>query len=97
MSKRQANTLMAIGVAIILMQIFCTVLVLGDQERTRKEAEAAQVSSMDVLEMQKRIVAEENPDAAALVDTRIQLSRTTAELREAEAKLAETQEKLGET
>lgn len=54
MTKKQAHILMALGVAIILTQLLCTAVLLRAQERTRKEAEAARVSAMGTLEMQKQ-------------------------------------------
>ena len=45
---------MALCMAIILTQILCTAVLIRNLERTRKEAEEAQVSAMDVLEIQKQ-------------------------------------------
>ena len=61
LTKRQARTLMALCVAVILTQILCTAVLIRNLERTRKEAEAAQVSAMDVLEMQKQAESKPRP------------------------------------
>lgn len=53
MTKRQANAIIAGILAIIVTQLLFGFLLLRGQERTRKEAEAAQVSAGDTLEMQK--------------------------------------------
>lgn len=54
MTKKQASTLIALGVAILLAQVLCTGLLLRGQERTRKEAEACQDSAMESVDMLKR-------------------------------------------
>jgi len=44
LTRRQANTIIAGIIAVILAQILCTAVLLRGQERTRKEAEAAHPS-----------------------------------------------------
>ncbi len=50
LTKRQARTLMALGVAIIITQILCTAMLLRSLERSRGSATIAAVSSTDAIE-----------------------------------------------
>jgi hypothetical protein len=55
MTKRQARTLMALGLTAILTQILCTAVLLRGLDRIRKEA-AAQASAIAGLEMRMKLV-----------------------------------------
>ncbi len=46
MTRRQANTLMALGVATVLTQILCTAILLRGYERATRQAEAAEEASV---------------------------------------------------
>ena len=47
MSKRQAHTLMALAVAIIVTQVLCTAVLLRSLERSRNTANVAQLDAVD--------------------------------------------------
>jgi len=53
MTQRQGSLIIGLLVCLISSVWLFGYVLLRGQERTRKEAEAAQVSSQDVLEMQK--------------------------------------------
>jgi hypothetical protein len=55
MTKRQAHTLMGLGVAIILTQIFCTAVLVNKMESTQKSARSAEASAVDAMEYSKRL------------------------------------------
>src|SRR5205814_584368 len=94
LTRRQANTIMALCVALIVTQILCTAVLLRGQERARKEAAAAEVSAEAVLEMQKQAKAAANPDADALLETRRQLDEADREFRGAQERLILTRDRL---
>jgi hypothetical protein len=94
LTKRQANTIIGGIIALLLGQIICTAVLLRGQERTRMEAEAAQGSAMDTLEMQKLARAEANPDATRLLETERRLDEANREFQEAQEKLLATRDRL---
>ena len=50
MSKRQANLIIALLVAVVSLQVIFGALTLRGQERIRKSAEAAEMSSSDAMD-----------------------------------------------
>jgi hypothetical protein len=53
LTKRQANLIITLLFALIGVQLLFGAVLLRGQERARTEAEAAQVSAQDALQMQK--------------------------------------------
>ena len=57
MTKRQAHTLTALAVAIIVTQILCTAVLMRGMERTRRAVEAAQVAALNTPDQEKTAIA----------------------------------------
>ena len=64
MTKRQAHTLMALAVAIILMQVLCTAVLLRSMERSRSAVRALQVGDLNTCDQDKQVIATDTDGSA---------------------------------
>jgi uncharacterized membrane protein len=55
MTKKQANTLMALGIAIILTQVLCTAILLRCHARLRVEEQRAR-AEMNAADVAPRVI-----------------------------------------
>jgi hypothetical protein len=63
LTKRQAHTLMALAVAIIVTQLLCTAILLRSMERSRKAADAVKIEALDTSDSESAATAEDTGEA----------------------------------
>ncbi len=86
MTSRQANTLIAALVAVMLIQILCTSAILRGEERSRRQAETATSSAEGSGEPQPNMLWQQN-DASFHGADAYAVEQARAEAAEVEAKL----------
>jgi hypothetical protein len=94
MTKRQANTIMGLCTAIILTQILCTAALLCSQERTRKEAEVAQVRARDVMEIERQVRDAAIAEVVTLHTVQQQIGAAHREIEQRDLQVIQTTERL---
>ena len=81
MTKRQAHTLMALAVAIIVTQILCTAVLLRGMERSRRAAETVQAEAVEPCDPDQPAVSTEMTDDDLSLSPPIPITSSSARIR----------------